>query len=147
MGQHGHVVTVELALHEQPAGESDQTVARCHLIRPGANSLLAKAKGGALQSSLVKARPELRNRILGSKIGLSAKSVTRSLAVSLPQTGISRSGATIWDAGNGQARLKTSSADLFRSSIRPAKRSRSSGLKLRVTLRQLGRGLGEQDGK
>ncbi|MEU8172999.1 hypothetical protein AB0C14_08985 [Microbispora hainanensis] len=47
-----------------------------YLIRPGANSLLTKAKGGALQSSLVKARPELRNRILGSKIGLSAKSVT-----------------------------------------------------------------------
>ncbi|MFG1822989.1 hypothetical protein ACGFIJ_10940 [Microbispora bryophytorum] len=46
------------------------------VLRPAVNSLLTKAKGGVLASSLVKARPELRSRILGSKVALSAKSVT-----------------------------------------------------------------------
>ncbi|MBX6383189.1 MAG: hypothetical protein IRZ07_09480 [Microbispora sp.] len=47
-----------------------------HVLRPTVNPLLAKAKDSVLQSSLVKANPALRSRLLGSKIALSAKSVT-----------------------------------------------------------------------
>ncbi|WP_328708341.1 hypothetical protein [Microbispora hainanensis] len=47
-----------------------------HVLAPTVNPLLAAAKGGALQSSLVKSRPWLKSAIEGRNVMLSARSVT-----------------------------------------------------------------------